>query len=194
MSTRTERDAVDRSDDVGDVASMAAKTDRAARLKHAMDHRGVSNNELDRQANVGGGWTSRFLRSKKERPGPDTIHKICTALRIREEWLLHGKGPRDIDETEPSVDGSAAASLGVGEPPSVTKAPRRTGIPMYSFHDDINAVVRLARNRKVWSLPVLALADEMIRENPIAPEELEAMLNRLENELQRVKSAHMKPG
>lgn len=172
---------------VSDVAPMAiGRIGRAERLKHAMAKRGVLGvNELDRQAKLGAGWTSRFLDEKKpkKRPGPDTIERVCAALRIRPEWLLHGRGPMEAAPPAPMPDGSSQTKLRTPTPPRGVVA---------SFHPDIDAIVLLARNRKQWSIGALLMADEITREKPIAPEQLERILDQLEKELRRVKASHMK--
>jgi transcriptional regulator with XRE-family HTH domain len=141
-----------------------------------MDMHGLGTNELDRKAGVGGGWTSRFLKGEKYRPGPDTIAKVCTALNIREEWLMHGRGPMPADgENEPSI------------------AKIRTTPTVTGFDPDIEATVRLFRNRKTWSLAAQALANVVVKKRPMPPEAIADLLDEMETQAQRVIETAMAP-
>ena len=67
------------------------------RLKEALIARGMSPAELAKTIGVGNGYISQLLSGYISQPKKN-LTAICQALRVREQWMLTGKGPADADD------------------------------------------------------------------------------------------------
>lgn len=68
------------------------------RVRQAREVRGLGVNELARQAQLSNRQISRIERAAGEAKRGitnKTLAKLATALQVRPEWLLTGKGPRE---------------------------------------------------------------------------------------------------
>ncbi len=162
----------------GDALPKTVKT-RTDRLRHAMAIRGVRTNELDRMAGVGSGWTSKFLADQKPNPGARTMLAVCRALGIRQTWLLEGTGEMDMGAADIGMH------VGASESHIRTPAPGRR-------HPDIEATVRIHRNRRQWSEAALLLADEIARARQVEPDEVAVLLDRIEAQIEAVKKSFLR--
>lgn len=67
------------------------------RLNEALVARGMTPAELARAVGVSNGYISKLLSGYISQPKKN-LAAICTALRIKERWLLTGKGEVEIDD------------------------------------------------------------------------------------------------
>ncbi|MBO1811552.1 helix-turn-helix transcriptional regulator, partial [Serratia ureilytica] len=67
------------------------------RLKEALIARGMSPAELAKTIGVGNGYISQLLSGYISQPKKN-LTAICQALRVREQWMLTGRGPADADD------------------------------------------------------------------------------------------------
>lgn len=68
-----------------------------ARVREARLLRDLGSNELGRLAGMGGGEVSQIENGVRPRPGVFAIARLADALRVHLEWLVFGRGPRDLD-------------------------------------------------------------------------------------------------
>ncbi|HGE6737072.1 TPA: helix-turn-helix domain-containing protein [Serratia marcescens] len=67
------------------------------RLREALTARGMTPAELAKTIGVGNGYISQLLSGFISQPKKN-LPAICQALRVREQWMLTGEGPTDIQE------------------------------------------------------------------------------------------------
>ncbi|WP_199635051.1 helix-turn-helix transcriptional regulator (plasmid) [Serratia sp. PAMC26656] len=67
------------------------------RLSEALVARGMTPAELARAVGVSNGYVSKLLSGYISQPKKN-LSAICTALRIKEKWLLTGKGEVEVDD------------------------------------------------------------------------------------------------
>lgn len=72
------------------------------RLNEALVARGMTPAELARAVGVSNGYISKLLSGYILQPKKN-LSAICTALRIKERWLLTGKGEVEIDDINENV-------------------------------------------------------------------------------------------
>jgi transcriptional regulator with XRE-family HTH domain len=76
------------------------------RLREAREMAGLKQRELDRLASLCGGHVWQIESGRRDRnPTLSTLDRLATALGLRLDWLVHGKGP------PPKPDEVARAAL-----------------------------------------------------------------------------------
>lgn len=69
----------------------------ADRLEQAMKMRGMTQEDVEREAGRSKGYVSRILSGDRKQPRKDSVASLAKALRVRAAWLLDGEGPPDAE-------------------------------------------------------------------------------------------------
>ena len=78
-------------------------------------------------------------------------------------------------------------------PESVSTSRIMAPLAAARFHPDVEATVRLYRNKKAWSDAALALADEFAKARHVEPDALVQVLDAIEQDLDRVRGRFRRP-
>jgi transcriptional regulator with XRE-family HTH domain len=88
------------------MPSAAISDEMRARLREAMEYRGLKQKQLARVASLGENAVGYVLNGEVDNPSTATFLALLSALRVNAQWIVMGDGPKYSDES-----GQASATM-----------------------------------------------------------------------------------